>query len=95
MVRNNAINCRKWCAKQGEAYKRKENLRVKSVTEFSLGCSIYVEFIHVGVSGKNLGPVAPTVVSAAVKLRARMGCTIDVLRHVPTVLSYALHLRVA
>ena len=43
----------------------------------------------------DLGPVAPTVVSAAVKLRARMGCTIDVLRHVPTVLSYALHLRVA
>ena len=25
------------------------------VTEFSLGCSIYVEFIHVGVSGKNQG----------------------------------------
>ena len=31
MVRNNAINCRKWRAKQGEAYKRKENLRVKSL----------------------------------------------------------------
>ena len=31
MVRNNAINCRKWPAKQGEAYKRKENLRVKTL----------------------------------------------------------------